>query len=127
MDAKDEETAPVLRNAVPDGIKQLDKNLVTGSGHPRLDVIEDAGACLWATATAGPMDSLHVLQEEDTRRETDNVVQEHIDQVVVWVRAVPRVPVCIGKALAGWAAYQDVGPAPGSGCAFEIFQRLLRA
>ena len=82
VDAKDEETAPVLRHAIPDGIEQLDKDLITGSSHPCLDVVEHARACLRSTATAGPMDSLHVLQEEDARLEADDVVQEHIDQVV---------------------------------------------
>jgi hypothetical protein len=54
------------------------------------------------------MDSLDIFQEKDPRREVLDVLEKHIDQLIVRIGAMPRVAVGIRKPLARRAADHNV-------------------
>jgi hypothetical protein len=73
------------------------------------------------------MDSLDIFQEEDPGRQALDVPQENVDQLIVRIGAMPRVPVGIRESLARRTTDHNVSTPQIVGLAGCILQRPFGA
>jgi hypothetical protein len=71
------------------------------------------------------MDSLNIFQEKDPRGQVLDVSQEDVDQLIMRIRAMPRVPVGIREPLARRAADHNISTAQITGLTSCILQRFF--